>query len=408
MKATTILVSAAGLFLLAACEAPDVPAKASAVAVAKKAWRCPMHPQIVKDHEDHCPLCGMDLVPFEPSGSEMTDSVISDTGSGKAIRIDPSVVRKIGVRTELVDAGTLGREILADAEGVMDEAAEVSVTVRSMGYLQETSSLRAGDRVKRGQILARLYSPDLVAAQGDWLAARKTGDSSATAAARERLESLGFPDVLLAQAAASGRALRDIPLTAPVSGWVRTRTATTGQSVMAGSELFRLVEGDGAILEARLPAADAALLGVGDKAEVTGPGLTGVAAKVVSVLPAIDRAARSATLRLTSPAGSKVRVGALYQARFQAKTETGFVIPQDAILHSGRRDIVFLALGDGKFRPAEVVLGPSADGKTLVRSGIEAGDEVVVSAQFLLDGESRLQAALDQLGAATEGHGGHP
>ena len=94
---------------------------------------------------------------------------------------------------------------------------------------------------------------------------------------------------------------------------------------------------------------------------------------------------------------NRVRVGALYQARFQARRETGFVVPQDAVLHTGRRDIVFLALGDGKFRPVEVVLGPSGEGKTLVRSGIEAGDEVVVSAQFLLDGESRLQAALDQL-----------
>lgn len=182
---------------------------------------------------------------------------------------------------------------------------------------------------------------------------------------------------------------------------------------MAGTELFRIVEGSGTILQANLAAGDAASVKVGDAVQVRGDG-TAVpfSARVVSVAPEVERATRSTKVRLAPAKGTEIRVGSLYRATFQSRKESGFVIPSDAILHSGARDVVFLDLGDGRFRPVEVVLGPSSEGKTLVRSGIEAGDEVVISAQFLLDGESRLQAALDQLtsgasSAAPAGHGAH-
>lgn len=416
MKMTTIFAALAGLVFLASCKSTENRDAPSTTSQAKKAWHCPMHPQIVRDHEGNCPICGMDLVPFEKTEAASTDSNAmedmddSAMPAGKAIHIESSVLQKIGVRTELVDAGTLGREVIADAEGVLDDAAEVSVTVRAMGYLEDVTSLREGDKVKRGQILAKFYSPELVAAQGDWLASRRSGDSVAAQASLERLESLGFPQASRDAAMQAGKPIREFPIRAGVSGWMKTRNATTGQSVMAGAELFRLVDGSGALLEARLPVSDAALLEVGDRARITGEGIAPATAKIVSVVPEIDRSARTATLRMAVAKGPAVRVGALYQARFQAREETGFVIPQDAVLHSGRRDIVFLALGGGKFRPAEVQLGPSSGGKTLIRSGIDAGDEVVVSAQFLLDGESRLQSALDQMDNASEGaapHAGH-
>lgn len=422
---TTISVSRAGLAalavlagtaFLASCKSTETRDAPSATSHAKKAWHCPMHPQIVQDHPGSCPICGMDLVALEKTDATSTDSGESrgaaDTAmpTGKTIRVEPSVLQKIGVRTETVESGVLGREVVADAEGVLDDAAEVSVTVRAMGYLEEVASLRAGDKVARGQILAQFYSPELVAAQGDWLSSRRSGDSVAARASLERLESLGFPPASRDAAIQAGKPIRAFPVRAGVSGWMKTRNATTGQSVMAGAELFRLVEGSGALLETRVPVSDAALLEVGDRARITGDGIAPTTARIVSVVPEIDRSARAATLRMTVAKGAAVRVGALYQARFQAREETGFVVPQDAVLHSGRRDIVFLALGEGRFRPAEVRLGPSSGGKTLVRSGIEAGDEVVVSAQFLLDGESRLQSALDQMTNASEGaarHAGH-
>jgi Cu(I)/Ag(I) efflux system membrane fusion protein len=366
------------------------------------AYHCPMHPQIIQDKPGNCPICGMDLVKFtsEPVNSAPADSGMTDSSNraGKDIRVDPAVVQKIGVRTETVDAGILGREFRADAEGILDESAEISVTLRSMGYLESVSSFREGDRVKAGQILATLYSPDLVAAQGDWLAAHQRGDSAGAMASREQLRSLGFPETSFAKALEQRRPLRTIPVIAPVTGWVRTRSATRGQSAMAGTELFRIVEGSGTILQANLAAGDASSVKVGDAVQVRGDGLSApFAARVVSVAPEVERATRSTKVRLAPPKGAEVRVGALYRATFQSRKETGFVIPGNAILHSGARDVVFLDLGDGRFRPVEVELGPSSGGKTLVRSGIEAGDEVVVSAQFLLDGESRLQAALDQL-----------
>lgn len=410
-KLSTILL-ATGIFFVVGCksETPSSAAtpQSNSGRSAQKAWHCPMHPQIVQDHVGNCPICGMDLVVIESADATKTKTGAPDTG--KVVKVDPAVLQKIGVRTEIVDAGSLGREIRTDAEGVLDEASEVSVTIRSMGYLETVAGLRAGDKVNAGQILATFYSPDLVAAQGDWIASRRSGDSASTRAAAERLGSLGFPASAFAALARENKPIHTIDLASPVSGWLRLRSATKGQAAMAGTELFRVVDGKGALLEARLSVEDASQIRVGDMAEITGAGADkAISAKVVSVVPLVDRATRTATLRLAPSKGSEIRVGALYQARFQAKSETGFVIPQGAVLHAGKRDVVFVDLGGGRFKPVEVALGATSNGKSLVRSGIEAGDEVVVSAQFLLDGESRLQAALDQLTASTEAssHGAH-
>lgn len=233
--------------LMTGCEKSNAPAQAGhgdhAKAAAKKAWHCPMHPQILKDHEDTCPLCGMDLVEFEPgaaaSGKGATDSAQGTSSSpksaGSEVQVDPAVLQKIGVRTAMVEAGVVGREIRAEAEGVADEAAEVSVTSRTMGYLETVAAVRSGDRVKAGQILANLNSPELTAAQGDWLAARRSGDSLGERAAGERLATLGFPASSLANLTRTATVQRTIPLTSPSSGWLKARAAVRGQAVMAGA-----------------------------------------------------------------------------------------------------------------------------------------------------------------------------
>lgn len=368
---------------------------------AKHAWHCPMHPQVVRDKEGSCPICGMDLVEFAPD-SAAAKTTPQDSSSyvsaGKVVSVSSTVLQKIGVRTEMVDNGVVGREVVADAEGVLDKASEYSVTVRTMGYLETVQPLREGDKIGAGQILATFYGPDLVAAQGDWLSARSAGDSVAARVAYERLMALGLSPKLVEEIGKAGHVRRAVPIVAGVAGWIRIRSAVQGQSTMAGQELFRVVAGSGSLLEARLPM-NSASVRPGDQAEVTGAGIEKVAAKVVSVVPEMDRSSRSVIVRLSPQKGTDIRIGAQYQVAFTPRRETGMMIPDNAVLHSGKRDVVFVALGDGKFRPVEVMLGPAADGKVLVRSGLELGDEVVVSAQFLLDGESRLQSALDQLDA---------
>ena len=191
--------------------------------------------------------------------------------------------------------------------------------------------------------------------------------------------------------------MRAIPLLSPASGWLVQRSAITGQAVMAGAEVFRIARGSGALLEAHLPQTNLDGVRSGLAAEVSGPGVAAASARVLTILPQLDRSSRTATVRLGTAA--RIRPGALYQVTLRPGSATGTLIPENAVLHSGRRDVVFLALGGGRFRPVAVTLGAVTEGKALVREGLEPGQDVVVSAQFLLDGESRLQAALEAMNA---------
>jgi Cu(I)/Ag(I) efflux system membrane fusion protein len=407
MNSKTMVLSLSVVAFLASCKQQPQNLKASDGTVRIQAvhalWHCPMHPQIVRDHPGNCPICGMQLVPFQSDATSTTGDSIRPGAKSHAshdVLVDPAEVQKIGVRTEIVQAGTLGTALRVDAEGVLDEAAELSVTVRTMGYLETVAPVRTGDRVRKGQILATFYSPELVAAQGEWLAAVEQGDSSATRAGRERLGSYGLSEATLDKLASGGKVVRGLPLTAPADGWISKRQADQGQATMAGQELFRIVRGSGVLVDALVPQSRLPGVSTGSVARITGSDLAApVKAVVRSILPVVGANDRTATVRLEVRGANPLRVGGLYQAELHPKTETGLVVPDAAVLHTGTRDIVFLALGGGRFRPQSVEVGPSEGGETMVREGLEAGDEVVVSAQFLLDGESRLQAVLDEMDA---------
>jgi len=396
MKTAFLTISVLTLLMACRREKPvqAVPA-ADTTPKIRKAWHCPMHPQIVREAPGKCPICGMDLVPFEANSSTAVEFGGHAEATGPEVSVAPAMLQKIGVRTVRAEAGTLGSELRLDAEGVLDEAAEVSVTVRTMGYLESVEAPRAGEAVRKGQILAHFYSPDLVAAQGEWLSATTRRDSLAARAARERLAAYAVTESVLKQAQRQGRPVRSIPLVSPASGWLVQRSAVAGQAAMAGSEVFRITRGSGALLEAHLPQGNLAGVRPGLAAEVSGPGIEPMKARVQTILPQFDRASRTATLRLATAA--RIRPGAIYQITLRPGQEAGTLIPESAVLHTGRRDVVFLALGGGRFRPVTVALGAIARGKALVREGIKPGQDVVVSAQFLLDGESRLQAALEAM-----------
>lgn len=395
----TALLTISVLTFLMACRHEE-PARTTPVAdttpKVRKAWHCPMHPQIVRDAPGKCPICGMELVPMESSSTAVESGAPAPT-AGPEVAVAPTMLQKIGVRTARAEAGTLGSELRLDAEGVLDEASELSVTVRTMGYLEAVGAPRAGEAVRQGQILAKFYSPDLVTAQGEWLAATARRDSLGTHAARERLEAYGVTESVLDAARKQGHPVRAIPLLSPASGWMVQRSAVAGQAVMAGSEVFRIARGSGALLEAHLPQTNLDGVRPGLAAEISGPGVAAASARVLATLPQLDRSSRTATVRLGTAA--RIRPGALYQVTLHPRSTSGILIPESAVLHSGRRDVVFLALGGGRFRPMTVSLGAVAEGKALVREGLESGQDVVVSAQFLLDGESRLQAALEAMNA---------
>jgi len=353
MNSKTLALSLSAAAFLISCKQQAQPVKApdgtTKIQAVHALWHCAMHPQIIRDHPGNCPICGMDLVPFQQEGAATPDTAMqSGTGTSRHaahdIAIDPTVVQKIGVRTEIVQAGTVGPQLRVDAEGVLDEVAELSVTVRTMGYLESVASLRTGDRVRVGQTLASFYSPDLVAAQGEWLDAKSGGDSVAARAGLQRLRSYGVSESVLASVAASGKVSRTVPVVSPTSGWLSKRLASSGQSTMAGQELFRVVDGAGVLVDARVPQSRLSGLATGSPAEISGLDLaTPVKARVRDILPVLGTD-RTASVRLQIAGKNTIRVGGLYQVSLHPKSETGLVVPDGAVLHSGTRNVVFVAL----------------------------------------------------------------
>jgi Cu(I)/Ag(I) efflux system membrane fusion protein len=384
-------------------------------------YQCPMHPQILRKEPGSCPICGMTLVPVHPddsagaSGASGADAehaappaeASSDAPQAPVVRVDAAMARNVGLRTRRAERAALARSLRLDGKVAVDENRVVSVTARVGGFAEVVRARATGVAVRRGETLLEVYSPEVTAAQARLLqAGQADGDAQET---RERLANWGVPAAFTARIEKNGRAERRFPVVAPAGGVVLLRAVLEGQAVSPGMELYRIADVSEVWVTARVYASDLAWVRKGSRVALRFPNLPGteIASEVFFVAPEADEASRTVEIRMrarNTPA-LDLKPGLLAEVAVDENASAPvLVVPSQALIRTGTRVLAVVARGGGRYQPVEVATGRESGGRTEILRGLAEGDEVVESAQFLIDAESNLRAAVRRLQSEGESH----
>lgn len=365
----------------------------------------PMVPGNRFDKPAKSPFMDMMLVPVYAGGSGDNGA-----GEGSTVTVSPRLQQNLGVRTAPVTEGTLSPPVTAVGSIAFNERDQATVQARATGYVERLHVRATLDRVAKGQALAELYVPDWIAAQEEFLSVRRmqgTDLAPLVEAARQRMRQVGMNEAQIAWVEGSGQTQARTILLAPISGVVTELAVREGMTVTAGTTLFRL-NGLGTVwANAEVPESQAALLRPGTRVRAKSPAVPGVTldGQVQALLPEVNPTTRTlkARLELANPGGRLVP-GMSVQMQFtDLQAGKALLVPTEAVIQTGRRTVVIVADGEGRsghFRPVEVEIGTEGGGQTEVRRGLQAGQRVVVSSQFLIDSEASLKGVEARLNAA--------
>jgi len=364
-------------------------------------WTCGMHPQVIQDHPGECPICHMELTPLS------TEAKAAST-AGTVVVIDPVVVQNMGVRTARAVEGPLRREVRV--AGFVEEAQPLihDVSLRVSGWIHRLYAHTEGLHVEKGAPLFDLYSPDIQVAVEELIALRKRRAVSSRDATLEslwnatmrKLALQGLDDADIARLARLDRAPDTVTLRSPVSGHVTEKPVVEGSAVAAGEKILRIVDHSTVWIDARVYEQDIALVSIGQKtaARVAAQADKTYTGEVVFIHPHLDETTRTASVRMAVPNPDlELRPGMFATVVLSGQLAASAVlVPRESVIDTGDRQVTFV-VGDkaGHFEPRRVKTGWIAEGGNVqILEGLAAGEEVVVSGQFLLDAESRLQDAL--------------
>jgi Cu(I)/Ag(I) efflux system membrane fusion protein len=429
-------------------------------------YYCPMHPGVQQDHPGDCPICGMTLVPRRPgaaapvtaaSPATAVDGGAAPAGPGaywcpmhpEVTSDDPAAtcpkcggmklvprpvdagaaaggvpglvpvtlsaerVQLMGMRTATVAREPLASELRTVGTVTETEAGRAVVQTRFAGWIESVGAAQTGQRVGRGQVVATVYSPELLAAQQEHLTALRWGaapdggplaglSSQLAGDSRRRLELLGLSGPDIAALERTGQPLRAVPVRSPLAGTIVARAAVVGLYVQPGTALFEVADLSRVWVIAEVYEHEMGRVAVGQKATVELAAYPGqaFAGKVGFVYPAVDAATRTQRVRVELASARGRLVPGMYGTVIvQLARAEALVVPAEAIVDTGAVQYVFIARAGGTFEPRAVRTGARAGGKVEVLDGLVAGDAVVTTGNFLLDSESHLQATI---------HGGAP
>ena len=360
-------------------------------------WHDPMVPGQRFDKPGKSPFMDMQLVPV------YADSA----GSEGAVSISPRVQQNLGIRTAEVTRATLKPVIEAVGSVVFNERDVAVVQARTNAFVERLHVRALLDPVRKGQSLAELYAPDWVAAQEEYLTVKRmTGEGvpSLLDGAQQRMRLAGMTEDHIRLIQTTGKVHPRLTVTAPAGGIIAELGVREGSTVMSGAPLFR-INGLGTVwINAELPERQAALVRPGALVEVRTQAFPDVVLKgrVNAVLPEVTAPTRTIRVRIeVANPGGRLAAGMFATVSFApgASTEALFV-PTEAVIQTGKRTVVILVQEGGTFRPADVEIGAEANGQTEVRKGLEAGQKVVVSGQFLIDSEASLRASATRMGGS--------
>jgi Cu(I)/Ag(I) efflux system membrane fusion protein len=339
---------------------------------------------------------GMDYIPVY-QGEQDDDS---------SVKVSAGKLQKAGVQTELAERRTLNTMVRAPGTVEEDERRRSVVSLRFEGFIDSVENVTTGTHVHKGQPLMRIYGPNLSSAAAEYLAALNARPNAgisneALKGARRRLENLDAPEKFIADIERT----REVPTyaswPAPQDGEIVERIAVNGMRAAPGDVLFRIADHDVVWVMADVAERDLGLIEVGQKVVVRPRArpdhpFTG---KVTVIYPHLKMETRTARIRIELPNPDDVLLPDMYaDVEIATGTEAPVVtVSNSAVIDSGEKQIVLLAKGDGRFEPRAVKLGRRGGGHVEIKEGLAEGDKVVVSANFLIDAESNLKAALNGL-----------
>lgn len=365
-------------------------------------WYDPMYPQSRFDKPGKSPFMDMQLVP----------KYAGDAADAGTVSISPRVVQNLGVRTAEAKSGSLEQRFDTVGSIAYNERNVVQLQARAAGFVEKLHARAPLDPVAKGAPLVQILYPDWAGAQEEYLLLRKSesaGTGPLAAAARQRLLLLGMSEAQVAAVERDGKPRPGITLSAPVSGVIAELGVREGMTVTPGMTLFRIVDLSTVWVNAEVPETQTALVRPGSRVAVQ------VAAypdakfegKVGAILPEVNAATRTVRTRIeVANPGARLKPGMFATLTFSSGGREAVLVPSEAVIRTGQRDVVILALGEGKFRAAQVEVGAESGGQSEIRKGLKPGDKVVLSGQFLIDSEASLSGAIARLQAADETHKG--
>jgi Cu(I)/Ag(I) efflux system membrane fusion protein len=355
-------------------------------------YTCPMHPSVREKRDGTCPICSMDLSP-----------VTYDEEESGVIYVDQTRRGALGIRTGKVVRAPMTRSIRALARVAYDESQLEDVTLKLGGFISKLYVADTGQPVKKGQPLFTLYSPELFAAQQEYLLARESHADAGSdrgeylvRAAEKKLELWGMSRAQIDEIGRRGKPLEDVPFYAPASGYVIEKDVVEGAAVTVGQRLFRIAALDRVWAVADVYEGDVALIEKGMRAVVAMsyvPGKT-YEGKVSYVYPYLDPASRTGKVRIElRNKGLELKPDMYATVAFQIELGPRLQIPIDAVVYTGPRRLVFVDIGEGRLRPQEVTLGARTDDMVEVLGGLREDQTIVTSGNFLVAAESRIRSS---------------
>jgi len=349
---------------------------------------CPMHPQIIRDEQGTCPICGMDLV---------KKIIKKEKDKYPTVEVSHAVVQNMGIRTKTAVKDTLWKYIKTIGQVDYDDSRLVHMHPKVSGWMEKLHFKVEGEPVKKGQLLGELYSPEVLSAQLDYLVASKETGKFRQENAKNRLRLLGMTEWSINQINKNKKSSHLIPIHAPNDGIMAKLTARQGMYIKPEMEIFTIADLSQVWVLVDIFEHQIDWIKTGLSAEMTVPAYPGKKweGEIKFIYPSLDPKSRTLKVRLVFDNPDLLLKANMFAeiVIYGGPKRNVLVIPEEALIETGKRTVVVKKAGQGLFKPVDVLVGMRRNGRVEILNGLKAGDEVVVSGQFLIDSESSLQAS---------------
>ena len=350
----------------------------------------------------------------EPPKKTAPDGKMASKAEEARVPIEVPAERqeKIGLKVAKAEKKNVEHTIRTVGTVTADQTKEAHVHTKIKGWIEKIYADYVGKPVKKNQPLFDLYSPDLVATQEEYLAARQQGviGREIAATSRNRLQLWGVPQTEIERLEKTGKANRTVTFNSPADGFIVEKMAIQGMYITPDMQLYLITDLSRLWIIITLYEYDVAVISEGDEIGISLPydpdkSFTG---KISYIYPEIEQETRTAKARIeVDNADQRLKPGMFANVELKKNLGESVVVPGDAVIETGKRSIVFVKTGASRFEPREIKIGPRVENGFVVLSGLEGGEEIVVSANFLIDAESKLQAAIQKGTPSQPGHGEH-